>query len=60
MNNQINDVAISDADLDAVAGGFAATEHAKISSARDLGGGSGCTNDPCERYAQILQGYMGR
>ena len=55
MNNQNNDAAISDADLDAVAGGFFATEHAKISSAGGSGGGPQGGSDEAERLTRIYQ-----
>ena len=63
MKNQNNDAAISDADLDKVAGGFFAaifaSIRAKISAGTDGGSGGGCRNDPCAQFQQILQQLTG-
>ena len=59
MINQNNDAAISDADLDKVAGGFFAALFAKIrsqASSTGTGGSSGGgMNDPAQQFQQILQ-----
>jgi hypothetical protein len=60
MINQNNDAAISDADLDKVAGGFFAALFANIrskaSSTGTTGGSSGGgMNDPAQQFQQILQ-----
>jgi hypothetical protein len=60
MINQNNDAAISDADLDKVAGGFfaalIANIRSKASSTGTTGGSSGGgMNDPAQQFQQILQ-----
>jgi len=60
MINQNNDAAISDADLDKVAGGFFAALFAKIrsqaGSTGTTGGSSGGgQNDPAQQFQAILQ-----
>ena len=57
MVNQNNDAAISDADLDMVAGGFFAALFAKIRAQAGSTGGSsgGGQNDPAQQFQAILQ-----
>jgi len=56
MINQNNDAAISDADLDKVAGGFWANIRAMAISKGTTGGSSGGgMNDPAQQFQQILQ-----
>jgi hypothetical protein len=59
MINQNNDAAISDADLDKVAGGFMCLPlvAVKVASAIKGGGtgGTGGQNDPAQQFQQILQ-----
>ena len=54
MINQNNDAAISDADLDKVAGGFFASFFA-ILRAKAGGSSGGGMNDPAQQFQQILQ-----
>jgi hypothetical protein len=62
MNNQYNDAAISDADLDQVAGGFFAALIAKILAQANSGGsdGGGCRNDPCAQFQAIMDQLVPR
>jgi hypothetical protein len=55
MINQNNDAAISDADLDKVAGGFFATFFANIRAKISSTGTTGGQNDPAQQFQQILQ-----
>jgi hypothetical protein len=57
MINQNNDAAISDADLDKVAGGFfwANIRPMPISKGTTGGSSDGGMNDPAQQFQQILQ-----
>jgi hypothetical protein len=60
MINQNNDAAISDADLDKVAGGFFAAFFANIRARANSTGTTGASsgggmNDPAQQFQQILQ-----
>ena len=65
MINQNNDAAISDADLDKVAGGFfgalIANFRSKASSTGTTDGSvGGCKNDPCAQFEATMRQLTGR